>query len=168
MCKKPFLKERTIKYTEYPSADQLPADDFDLLARAWDQTENAYAPYSHFKVGASLSLEDGTSISGSNQENASYPAGLCAERVALFSAAGTHPGKIITALAVSAKNSNNDLFNPVFPCGFCLQVLVEMERKQQKPIRLIVGNPNTRILVFETGGDLMPFAFDADQLGTNP
>nr|MBS0037338.1 cytidine deaminase [Saprospiraceae bacterium] len=164
MCKNPLSREKTIKYTEYPSADQLSREDIDLLTRAWNQTQNAYAPYSHFKVGACLSLEDGTTISGSNQENASYPAGLCAERVALFSAAGTHPGKKIIALAISAKNQTNDLLDPVFPCGFCLQVLVEMERKQQKPIRLIIGNPNTRVLVFDSGGDMMPFAFDAEQL----
>ena len=164
MCKPPQKKTIEIAYSEYSGIDHLPADLQQLLTLAYKETHNAYALYSKFQVGAALRLSDGAVIPGSNQENASYPAGLCAERVALFSAAGSHPGKTIEWLAVTAKNKTNSVVDPVFPCGFCLQVMVEMERKQNRPIQLIIGQPDTRILVFDSSYQLLPFAFNADQL----
>ena len=164
MCKSNFLKSREISYKHYPTIEDLDKGDRDLVKTAFQYAQSAYAPYSSFHVGAVLRLGNGQLIKGVNQENASYPAGLCAERVALFSAGAQHPDNPIEVLAVCADNPNKKLTQPVFPCGFCIQVMLEFEYRQKSPIRILIGNPDTAIVEFESASLLMPFSFDPEQL----
>ncbi|TVQ47017.1 MAG: cytidine deaminase [Saprospirales bacterium] len=164
MCKSNFFKNRKINYKHYPSIKNLGIGDQKLITTAFQYTQMAYAPYSSFHVGAVLRLKNGQLIKGVNQENASYPAGLCAERVALFSSGAQYPDSPIEVLAVCANNPNKKLIQPVFPCGFCIQVMLEFEHRQKSPIRLLIGNPDTSIFEFESASLLMPFSFDPEQL----
>lgn len=164
MCKSKFLRKKEINYKLFQTIDDLSPTDQTLIRKAWEYTLDAYAPYSGFQVGAAALLEDDVVVKGVNQENASYPAGLCAERVALFSAGAQYPNKAIKTLAVCANNPFKPLKEPAFPCGFCLQVILEFEFRQKKAIRLLMGNPTTAIIEIESAQSLMPFAFNPDQL----
>lgn len=164
MMKKYKIEKREISYRLYPRLEELEETHQQLLLRAWKETQNAYAPYSNFKVGAALQLADGNIVCGSNQENASFPAGLCAERVALFTAMGSFPKKTVKTIAVSATNLQNNITKPVSPCGFCAQVMVDLESRQQHPIEIILGNPNSEIAVLKSAGQILPFAFDGTLL----
>jgi len=124
---------------ELSDPDLLDEQDRTIIQTAEDTACQAYAPYSGFKVGAALILEDQTILTGNNQENAAYPSGLCAERVALFSASALHPDKRIKSLAIVAYNKTQRTVNPVYPCGSCRQVMVEIEDRQGAPIRLILA-----------------------------
>jgi cytidine deaminase len=120
-------KEISFTYSVASSLDELNESDRKLFSKALDVLQNAYAPYSQFKVGSALMMEDGTIITGTNQENIAYPSGLCAERVAIFSAASNNPGKKIAAIAVAAQPLENENAT-VTPCGACRQVMIEYER----------------------------------------
>jgi len=157
-------RERKIKYEEYEGLQHLTTEDRELLMSAFDQRDHAYAPYSDFRVGACLLLENGKKVAGSNQENASFPAGLCAERVALFTAMGSHPGTGVKSIAVAAKNSNDNLKGPVFPCGFCAQVLVDLEERQKSPIRVILGVDRGPVIILTSSKSILPFAFSSRDL----
>lgn len=126
-------------------------------------TDHAYAPYSHFHVGAALLLADGTVFRGTNQENAAYPSGLCAERTALFGLAASQPPQRIMGMAVAARPARGE-FTLAWPCGACRQVMVEYEQRQQHPIALLLPGPDGTIYRFRSLGDLMPFSFSADIL----
>ena len=146
------------------SDDELSGSDLKLVETAKEATSGSWSPYSGFKVGAALLLEDGTVVTGSNQENAAYPSGLCAERTALFTAGHAHPDKAVTALAIAARNDNGFTAQPITPCGACRQVLAETEQRGGKPIRYILyGTQGT--MVIEGGTDaILPFCFGADSM----
>ena len=146
------------------SQDELKSDDNMLISAAKEATTGSWSPYSGFKVGAAVLLDDGTVVTGSNQENAAYPSGLCAERTALFAAGHSHPGKAVIALAIAARNENGYTKQPVTPCGACRQVLAETEQRGGKPIRYIFyGTEGT--MVIEGGTDaILPFCFGADSM----
>lgn len=138
------------------SFDALPEADKELLMAAHDILENAYAPYSAFKVGAAIRLDNNTIITGSNQENSAYPSGLCAERVALFAAKSMNPKRNVAALAVTTQQVVND---PVAPCGACRQVLSEYESQQNASIRILFGNIAGDIWISESVENILPLPF---------
>ncbi len=140
---------------------ELPAEDRKLLKEAENAAGNAYAPYSQFKVGAAVLLDNGKVISGNNQENAAYPSGLCAERVAVFYAGAQNQGSVIRSIAISCRSNSTD---PVTPCGACRQVLAEYEQKQGKKIRVIMGVPGRKIYVAGGVESLLPFMFGQKDL----
>src|SRR6266436_863078 len=142
------MKKVEIKteFQEFSSANEMPAEEKELLAKAEAAARNAYAPYSQFKVGAAVLLEDGKIICGSNQENASYPAGLCAERVALFAASSQHPGKKIMAVAVAALTGEKISEHAAAPCGSCRQVMAEYESLHHQPMKIIFRGEGKKVL----------------------
>lgn len=144
--------------------EQLSPFDAELLKKAEAASENAYAPYSQFFVGAALRLSNGEVVIGTNQENVAYPSGLCAERVALFSAATNHPNEPIESMAVTVRTTRSEFKDPLSPCGNCRQVIMEYQNKQKKPIRLILGSQSNKVWVFEDSSVLLPFGFEAEYL----
>jgi cytidine deaminase len=148
----------------YPSADGLAPQDKALLDAARAITVKAYAPYSNFLVGAVALLENGETISGTNQENASYPVGICAERVLLSSAAMLHTGIPINTMAIAYHNLNGESSKPVSPCGMCRQYLVEYEERVHQPIRLILGGMDGKVIIVEKAGQLLPLSFGSEDL----
>jgi cytidine deaminase len=150
----------------YESIDELTETDARLLSEARKVTQHAYAPYSHFSVGAVARLDNGKIVTGSNQENASFPLGLCAERVLLASAASLFPEVPIKAIAISYHNENGDSNHPISPCGICRQSLLEYETKLKQPIRIILGGLRGKVYIIERAGMLLPLSFSADELNT--
>lgn len=148
----------------FESVSDLPSSIQTLMNKAHDARENAYAPYSHFKVGAALQLDSGEIILGNNQENAAYPSGLCAERVAVFHAGATHPNAKVIAMAITAKSLKNELTTPVAPCGSCRQVLAEYEVKQNAPIAIYFMGETGKIVKSNSIKDLLPLIFDSTYL----
>jgi cytidine deaminase len=157
-------KEFGFTYEVYDSLEELDAGDARLLQEAKDVTRNAYAPYSHFRVGAVAELDNGQRVSGTNQENASYPAGICAERVLLSTASSLYPGISINTLAISYYNENGPSDHPISPCGICRQSLQEFEQRTGKPIRLILGAQEGKVYIIPRTSLLLPFAFTASEL----
>lgn len=151
-------------YEVYDSAEDLPPDDAALLNKAKEATAHAYAPYSRFRVGAAAKLDNGQMVTGTNQENASYPAGICAERVLMSAASVLYPGVAIDTLAVSYKNEHGPSDNPISPCGICRQSLQEFEQRTGKHIRLVLGGEKGPVYVIPQANLLLPFAFTADEL----
>lgn len=144
--------------------DELSVADRTLVDAAKNATRQSYAPYSKFQVGAAVLLCDDTIIWGNNQENAAYPSGLCAERTTLFYANATHPDKAVKALAVAAYTDGKFTNVPVPPCGACRQVMLEVERRYNTPIRILLYGTEG-IYVIEGGvGELLPLIFDASFL----
>ncbi|MEN9598456.1 MAG: hypothetical protein RL596_767 [Bacteroidota bacterium] len=157
-------KEVQFSYEIYSSIKHLEKVDAELLQKARAITENAYAPYSNFQVGAVAKLADGSLVNGTNQENASFPAGLCAERVLVSAASSFHPGMAIETMAISYHNLNGESKHPISPCGVCRQTLVEFERRQKKSIRLILGGLEGKVYVIPQASLLMPLSFTSDDL----
>jgi cytidine deaminase len=159
------MKHKTIEinYTEYGSIDELPVEDAELIFKARDASRNGWAPYSNFHVGAAVVLENGEIITGNNQENAAYPSGLCAERVALFSANANFSNSPICTIAISGFNGNGLTNQPVKPCGACLQSIVESEMRFGKQIRFILDGSEL-ILAINGVRNFLPFNFDSDNL----
>jgi len=153
----------TITVDVLASEAELTPAEATVWQAARTATNYAYAPYSHFHVGAALLLEDGTMFRGNNQENAAYPSGLCAERTALFGWAASQPAQRIVGMAVAARPSNGE-FTLAWPCGACRQVMTEYEHRQQHPIPLLLPGPDGTIYRFRSVGDLLPFSFSADNL----
>lgn len=151
-------------YTVFESIDELPEDQKQLLREARNVTENAYAPYSNFQVGAVAKLTNGETVSGSNQENASFPAGLCAERVLLSSASSLFPKIPIEAMAVSYKSENVKSDHPISPCGICRQTLQEYEDRMNQPMKLILGGMTGPVYVIDSASRLLPLAFTSEEL----
>lgn len=153
-----------IMYRVYDSYTELTNDDRLLLERADEAAASAYAPYSNFKVGAAVLLNNGIIVTGSNQENAAYPSGLCAERVALFAAGASFPASFVSTIAVSALHDSSEMPHPVSPCGACRQVMAECENRYQKNIRLIMIGASEKIIVIDSVKILLPFIFNSASL----
>jgi cytidine deaminase len=158
------VREFQLSYEEYASDRELSKADAELLRLAREATAQAYAPYSHFRVGAAARLAGGVVITGTNQENASFPAGICAERTLLSVAGAQHPGVAIETLAISYHNENGISDRPISPCGICRQSLQEFEQRTGKPVRLILGGQEGKIFVIPRASLLLPFAFTSDEL----
>lgn len=153
-------KERFIcPYTVYDTLDEMDPQDAELMRRAHEATQSAYAPYSKFNVGAAVRLANGEIVTGNNIENAAYPSGLCAERVAMFGAMAKFPGVAFEALAVTAHSQTKVIAEPVAPCGACRQVMVEVEQLSKRPLRVMCQGQEGPIMVFEGIESLMPFIF---------
>ena len=153
-------KEIKIAYQEYDSIEQLTSMDRELAEAAIQATEGSYAPYSKFNVGAAVRLDSGLIVKGSNQENAAYPSGLCAERTAMFYASATYPESAMTDIAITASQEGVLCDNPATPCGACRQVMAQYQTKGGKPMGiLLVGGK--KIWKFEKVDDLLPLIFDS-------
>lgn len=129
-----------------------------LVSKAIDATDNSYSPYSNFKVGAALQLEDGTIVIGANQENAAFSVTMCAERSAIFNAQSNHPNLAITTIAIAAKNINGLVHTPISPCGSCRQVILEMEQRYKRNIKILLCG-SEGIYVINSIKDLLPLSF---------
>lgn len=151
-------KELQIFVYEYNNITELPHEDQKLVLKAREASKKAYSPYSKFNVGASVLLENGEVILGNNQENAAFPSGLCAERVAMFYANATYPDSPIIAIAISASNKNGLLDEPASPCGSCRQSLAESEMRFKNAIRIILDGKK-KVQVLQGIESLLPFVF---------
>ena len=144
--------------------NELSAQEQQLVANAKAAFKTAYAPYSGFLVGASVLLENGEVINGSNQENVAYPSGLCAERVALFYAGAKFPDVKINTVAISVLSKNFEVKDVISPCGACRQVMAEYEDKQEQAIKVILHSPTDQVLIANTVESLLPFMFKSPLL----
>lgn len=153
------MKEKIIeiKY-QFVQQEELSKEEQTLVEKAKAATNNSYANYSHFHVGAACLLADGQIIIGANQENAAFPSGLCAERTAVFAAQANHPELSITTIAIAAKNDKGFLTDPISPCGACRQVILEIEDRYKKPVRILLYGTEG-IYCFKSIKDLLPFSF---------
>jgi cytidine deaminase len=157
-------KEIKIQYTSFESESDLNKNTFQLFEEAKKALYTAYSPYSNFQVGAALKLSNGEIIRGSNQENAAYPSGLCAERTAIFYAGSQFPDEIIEEIFVLARRTGDEKIVPACPCGACRQVLLEYETKQNKPIAIAFKMEKDGYIQLNSVSDLLPFKFDASSL----
>ena len=148
----------------YESIAELSVSDQHLMEQAVKARKKAYAPYSNFNVGAAVELANGMIIVGNNQENAAYPSGLCAERVAIFSAKANYPDQPITKIAITASSSTTKVNHPVSPCGACRQVISEYELNQEAPIAIYFMGETGEIYQSTSIKDLLPLGFDRTQL----
>jgi cytidine deaminase len=148
----------------YNSAEELTADDSALLFAAREATKVAYAPYSKFSVGAAAQLANHKIVLGSNQENASYPVGICAERVLLSGIATQFPGIAVDTIAVSYNNLNGDSDHPISPCGICRQSLSEYEERVNQSIRIILSGLSGEVYIIGKASQLLPLSFSASDL----
>lgn len=153
-------KEIKIAFTEYTGAAELEAEDRTLVEKAIEATKHSYAPYSNFNVGAALLLDNGEIVTGSNQENAAYPSGLCAERTAMFYASSQYPQHAILKIAIAATQGGVLCGNPATPCGSCRQVMAQYQLRGGKPMQIILAG-GEKILKFEKVDDLLPLIFDS-------
>ena len=151
-------------YTVFDSIDELPEDQKELLTKAREITAQAYAPYSNFQVGAVARLESGEFVAGSNQENASFPVGLCAERVLLATASTMFPKIPIESMAISYKSEHVKSDHPISPCGICRQSLQEYESRVNHPVRLILGGMTGPVYIIDSASRLLPLAFTSEEL----
>ena len=146
--------------TVFESIDELPSEVQELMAKAVEIRKTAYAPYSNFQVGTAFLLENGETVTGNNQENAAYPSGMCAERVAVWNASSQFPNIKILKIAITASSENNPVTEPVAPCGACRQTLSEYELKQKDPIEIYFMGQKGNIVKTDSLHDLLPLAFD--------
>ncbi len=157
-------QEYQFEFEVYDSINDLSEEDAWLLIEARKVTQHAYAPYSHFQVGAVARLDNGEIVSGSNQENASFPVGLCSERVLLASAASLFPKVPLKTIAISYHNDNGESNHPISPCGICRQSLLEYETRLKHPIRLVLGGMEGKVYIIGRASMLLPLSFTADDL----
>ena len=148
----------------YENEAELPEDVQDLMEQAIQAREKSYSPYSQFKVGAAILLENGEVITGSNQENASYPAGLCAERTAIFYAGAKFPKTSSLKMALTARSETHEVEVPTPPCGSCRQAIAEYEVKQQQPIEIYFMGEKGKVVKAGSISDLLPLIFDNSYL----
>lgn len=160
------MKTEEVKFNiaVYDSISELNEGDAFLLEEARRVTQFAYAPYSSFQVGAFAKLKNGETVSGTNQENASFPAGICAERTLLSTAASLFPGVGIETMAISYNNLNGNSDRPVSPCGICRQSLFEFQERTKMPIRIILSGMEGKVLIIENAKDLLPLVFSASDM----
>lgn len=156
--------EIKIAFEECASLEELNPTDLNLCLEAVKALAHSHSPYSKFKVGAALQLKSGRVIHGSNQENAAYPSGLCAERVALFHWGANHPDDSIEAIAITAHTNDFLLTQPITPCGSCLQVLAEYEKKQKTQIRILLYCQDGPVWITRGVESFLPFLFFEDRL----
>ena len=154
---KTFTIETVVKVYAY---HELTADEQELAEAAREATRRSYAPYSRFHVGSAVLLANGTIVTGSNQENAAYPSGLCAERTALFYASSSRPDKAMTAIAIAARQNGRLCSSPATPCGSCRQVMAQYQEKSGRPMSVILIGAR-KIWKFEKIDDLLPLIFDS-------
>ncbi len=159
------MKTKEIRFiiSEFTDIFELNLDDQKLLEAARSVSKNAYAPYSRFCVGAAVELDNGEIITGSNQENAAFPSGLCAERVALFYANSRYPESAVKTIAVTAFNNGKPVLEAVAPCGSCRQVLAETESRYKNDIRVILDGEKN-IVIVDNARSLLPLTFTPDFL----
>lgn len=157
-------KKISFDITVYDSLSELSSGDQNLMSVAVKARKRAYAPYSSFNVGASVLLENGEIIEGNNQENASYPSGLCAERVAVFYAGSKYPGMKIKAIAITAASLNHEVNEPAAPCGNCRQAISEYEFRQQEPIKILLMGETGSVIECNSLADLLPLGFNSSFL----
>ena len=150
----------TATFTAFDSLSNLPNDVQSLMREAVEIRKNAYAPYSNFRVGAAILLDNGKIILGSNQENAAFPSGLCAERVAIYHAGSVYPNAKIVKMAISAASDSNTTDAPIPPCGACRQSIAEYEFKQETPIEIYFMGEIGAIYKSDSLKNLLPLAFD--------
>jgi len=147
-------------FTVYESFSDLEKDNQELVNKAKEAVNKSYAPYSHFHVGAAILLENGVVVTGNNQENAAYPSGMCAERVAIWNASSQYPNTIIKKIAITVKSENKKVDIPVAPCGACRQTLLEYEVNQKESIEVFFMGEIGKIIKANSLQDLLPFSFD--------
>ena len=153
------MKEKTLNIQyEVAQLSELSQQEQELVQQAKAATDNSYANYSHFHVGAACLLADGRIVIGANQENAAFPSGLCAERSAIFAAQSNYPEQPITTLAIAARNEHGFLKSPISPCGACRQVILEIEDRYKQPVRILLYGENGTYC-FDSIKDLLPFCF---------
>lgn len=145
-------------FQEYKSKSELPHPYGILMEEAMRATGSSYAPYSNFNVGAAVLMENGEIVTGSNQENSSYPSGLCAERVALFSAHHRFPDVPVIAIAIAAKSGGKVTGEPVRPCGACVQVMVESQMRGGRPIKVFMCSAE-KVQTVDSIEELLPYSF---------
>ena len=148
----------------FQKIEELDNESKYLVHKAKEATAHAYAPYSKFEVGAAVMLDDGTVITGANQENASYPLCMCAERIALYSAVSQYPGRKINKLAVVAHKKNQKELVPATSCGACRQVMLEFEHRQHAPIQVIQLTRESEWVKSANASSLLPFNFSSENL----
>lgn len=153
-----------IHYTLFDNEKELSEQDAFLLEKARLASENAYAPYSDFRVGAAVLLDNNVIVTGNNQENASYPLGLCAERVALFAAISQYPQQKVLAIAVYGNPKHFKLEHYLSPCGGCRQVMLEYELKGKHRIRVLLAGNSGKIMLVEGVENLLPFQFSSKDM----
>lgn len=144
----------------FDSVSELPQDIQELMNKAQQAREKAYAPYSSFKVGAALQLANGEVVLGNNQENAAFPSGLCAERVAIFYAGATYPGVAVTSIALTVRSLEHTVTTPTPPCGACRQSIAEYEVNQKSPINIYFMGETGTVVKADSIEVLLPFVFD--------
>jgi len=156
------MKELKVEATlfVFDSLEELPGDVKKLMMEAHKARENAYAPYSKFSVGAAIQLDTGDVVTGSNQENASYPSGLCAERTAIYYAGAQYPNATIARIAVTAGSNIKPTLTPIPPCGACRQAIAEYEVKQEIPIEIYFMGTSGKVVKSTSLADLLPLVFD--------
>ena len=150
----------TTQFKVFDSVQDLPNDIQDLMTQAVEVRKNAYAPYSKFRDGVAIILDNGKTVLGSNQENAAYPSGLCAERVAIFYAGAVYPEAKILKMAITAASDSNQTTAPIPPCGSCRQSIAEYEIIQETPIEIYFMGEIGAIYKSESLKNLLPFMFD--------
>ena len=150
----------TTQFDVFDSIQELPYDVQQLMNDAIKVRKNAYAPYSKFKVGVAIKLDNGEIVLGSNQENAAYPSGLCAERVAIFYAGAVYPTAKILTIAITAASDTNQTTAPIPPCGSCRQSIAEYEIRQETPIEIYFMGEVGAVYRSESLKNLLPFMFD--------
>ncbi len=157
-------KQTTTEYTLFDSIEELNSIAQNLMNEAFNARKNAYAPYSNFNVGAAILLDNHQIITGNNQENAAFPSGLCAERVAIYNAGANFPENKIKTIAISASSSKHKVTKPVGPCGSCRQSIAEYENKQKQAIEIYFMGEEGQIVKVNSLKDLLPFGFDGSLL----
>ena len=153
-------KEIKTTFSEYASIEEMQAQDRELAAEAIAAMNNAYAPYSHFHVGAAVRMSNSQIVRGSNQENAAFPSGLCAERTAMFAASAKYPDKDMLSIAIAGGVYGRLAKNPATPCGACRQVMAQYQTKAGKPMSIIMVG-SEKIWKFDRVDDILPLIFDS-------
>ena len=153
-------KTLSFNYEEFSSVSRMLPEDQELVAAALDAQKGSYSPYSQFQVGAALRLANGLVVKGANQENAAYPSGLCAERVAMFWAGANYPDVPFDTLAIAGSDHGVLCESPASPCGACRQVMAEYQKRHKTPLKIILVG-SKRIRKFHCVDDVLPFIFDS-------
>lgn len=159
--------QQTLTYTIFKTSSELSNEDAALVEKARQQTSIAYAPYSNFHVSAAALMENGEMITGTNQENASYPVSICAERVLLGTIANLFPGMPVKTIAISYNSNKVKTDYPISPCGMCRQALAEYESRINKPIRLLMTGQSGEIFLVNVASHLLPLAFSSLNLNAH-
>ncbi len=164
------MKKETfvVAYEVYDGIEELNEEDAEILRAAQEAVKLSYAPYSHFYVGAAARLNNGQTIRGSNQENASFPVGICSERVLLSSVSSLYPGMPISTMAVSYRSDDAPSDHPISPCGLCRQTLQEYEDRTRQPIRLILAGQTGKVYILPNVTMLLPLSFTPADLEGSP